>query len=279
LKKYISLILCISMICVLLSGCSIRKNADDSQAQQTGNFEPETTAVASGGMMQAIEEAENAAPQPTYKIIDEAFEMDVAEDAPIAEATETPAPTATPEPQNQSQDTQVYATASPQPNTAIASYSEISGTGLGVKFSYPSDWKNIPGRSTICYVQPMEEGTVYPARVAVSMKKVAHKVDAGDLQKEMVLLFNIIRSQYDASTFEVDTNVNTSARFMGNNAYSTTYLAYDGDQEIEGYVVMTAFEKYIFSFHFQCAYPDVAAFTPAMNLMRDSVKLVQSELE
>ena len=280
MKKYISLILCAALICILLSGCSIKKSTDDPAAQQAGNFEPETTAVASGGMMQAIEEAENAAaPQPTYKIIDEAYAVDVPEETPVVEVTSTPAPEATPEPQTQAPGDPVYTTPTPQPNASVSSYAEISGTGLGVKFSYPSDWNNIPGRSTICYVQPMEEGTVYPARVAVSMKQVAHKVDAADLQQEMVLLFSVISSQYDASTFEVDTNVNTSARFMGNNAYSTTYLAYDGDQEIQGYVVMTAFEKYIFSFHFQCAYVDVAALTPAMQMMRDSVKLVQSELE
>ena len=269
------------MICILFSGCSIKKDAEVSTDQQAGNFAPETTAVASGGMMQAIEEAEAVEPQATYKIIDEAFEMDVPVDAPAAEVTPEP----TPEPAPQVTDAPAsgeqvaYATATPQPNASIGSFAEIGGTGLGVKFSYPGNWKNIPGRSTICYVQPMEEGTVYPARVAVSMKKLAHKCDAEDLQQEMVLLFNVIGSQYDASTFEINTNVDMNTRFMGNAAYSTTYLAYDGDQEIKGYVIMTAFEKYVFSFHFQCAYTDFEAFGPSIKLMRDSVTLVQKELE
>ncbi len=279
MKKYLSLTLCFVLISALLSGCSLlNKNEEAPSVQQEANFAPETTAVASGGLMQAISEpAGTDVPQPTYMIVDEAFAMDVPEDSPV----ETAAPEATPEtaPAQENQGNTVYATPSPQPNTSVGSYAEISGTGLGFKFSYPANWNNIPGRSTVCYVQPMDEGTVYPGRVAVSMKKLAHKCDAEDLQNEMILFFETLSSQYDASTFEVDKNIDQTTRFMGNNAYSTTYLAYDGDQEIEGYVIMTAFEKYVFCFHFQCAYTDYAAFGPTMKLMRDSVKLIQDELK
>jgi len=273
--------LCFALVSITLSGCSILKKTEEEApvAQQAGNFSPETTAVASGGLMQVIDEQNAAAtPQPTYKIIDEAFAMDIPEDAPVDDAAVESTPEDAPAEQ-QSQGNQVYATPSPQPNASVGSYAEISGTGLGFKFSYPANWNNIPGRSTVCYVQPMEDGTVYPARVAVSMKKVAHKCDAEDLQEEMILFFETIQTQYDSSTFEVDKNIDDSTRFMGNNAYSTTYLAYDDDQEIEGYVIMTAFEKYVFCFHFQCAYTDYNAFAPTMKLMRDSVKLLQDELE
>lgn len=281
MKKYIGLILCLALICALLGGCGGTSNEPAPEAQQAGNFSPETTAVSSGGLMQAIDDQQSTpTPQPTYKIIDEAFDMDVPQDAPIDEATEPPAQDGAADSASDSaQGAQVFATASPQPNTAIGSYAEISGTGLGFKFSYPASWSNIPGRSTVCYVQPMEDGTVYPARVAVSMKKLAHKCDAKDLQDEVVLFFETLQSQYDSSTFKIDKNIDDSTRFMGNNAYSTTYLAYDGDQEIQGYVIMTAFEKYVYCFHFQCAYSDYAAFSSTMKLMRDSVTLMQDELK
>lgn len=273
MKKYISLALCAVLMCMLLGGCGRTSDTDATNTQQGVNFEPETTAVSSGGLMQAVDDQENA---PTYKIIDEAFEMDVPEDLPLEDDTAVPDATAEP---TDAQGDSLYATPSPQPNTAVGTFAEIGDVGLGFKFSYPVNWNNIPGRSTICYVQPMENGTVYPARVAVSVKKLAHKCDVEDLQDEMILFFNTLKSQYDATTFKINTDIDETTHFMGNNAYSTTYLAYDSDQEIEGYVIMTAFEKYVFCFHFQCAYTDYAAFGGTMKTMRDSVTLVQSELD
>ena len=82
----------------------------------------------------------------------------------------------------------------------------------------------------------------------------------------------ILMSQYDDKTFEVDEKLDTGTKFMGNSAMSTTYLAYDGKQEIKGYVIITSFEKYLFCYHFLCAYEDYAAFENAMNTMRDSVR-------
>lgn len=276
MKKYIALTLCIALIVMLLGGCG--STSDNDTTGQTGSFDPETTAVASGGLMQVIEEQESTpTPAPTYRIIDEAFDMEIPEDDPIEDegVTGETAPVET----AAAQSGQVYTTPTPQPNASVGTFAEISGMGLGFKFSYPGGWDNIPGRSTVCYVQPMGNGTTYPARVAVSMKKLAHKCDVEDLQDEMILFFNTLKSQYDATTFKINTDIDESTRFMGNNAYSTTYLAYDSNQEIEGYVIMTAFEKYVFCFHFQCAYTDYAAFAPAMKTMRDSVTLVQSELE
>lgn len=276
MKKILSLILCCALVCLLLTGCGNKETAEEAPvADQGGNFAPETTAVASGGLMQVIAEQEESEESlPGYTITEDDPAMTVPEDS-------TPEPTATPEPVAQPvvQEAQVYATASPQPNAYIGSYMEASGMGLGFRFSYPSNWTNIPGRSTVCFVQPMQEGTVYPARVAVSMKKVAHNVDEEELQKELVLFFKTIETQYDAATFEIDKKIDDSTRFISNDAYSTTYLAYDGDQEIQGYVIMTSFEKYIFCYHFQCAFSDYNAFVPAMNLMRDSVTLVQEELQ
>ncbi|MBP3652420.1 MAG: hypothetical protein J6J78_05040, partial [Clostridia bacterium] len=153
------------------------------------------------------------------------------------------------------------------------SYSQVSGTGLGFSFKYPSDWQNVPGRSTVCYIQPTGNGTQYPGRVSVSMKQLPHKCNDERLQEQMVEFMQTVMSQYDEETFEVDTKLDSETSFMGNRkSLSLSYLAYDGEQEIQGYYIMTYFERYVFCFHFVCAYEDYEAFQPAMVRMRDSVK-------
>lgn len=235
----------------------------DGYSTEAAVPEPEAMAVET----EVMPEVEDATSEPA-SVVELTAE-------PTAEPTEEPAATPTSEPVA----AQPFVTATPQPNTTISGYSEITGTGLGFKFSYPNGWQNIPGRSTICYVQPMENGTVYPARVAVTTKKLAHKCTEEKAQTELAEYIKLLMSQYDERTFEVAKDLDTDTRFMGSKAISTTYLAYDGDQEIQGYVILTWFEKYVFCYHFLCAYEDYAAFEPAIRHMRDSVQPVQSELE
>ena len=189
-------------------------------------------------------------------------------------------PAETPEPTAEPAGAQPFATATPQPNTAISGYAEVVGTGLGFRFSHPQGWQNIPGKSTVCFVQPMENGTLYPARVSVTMKKLSHAGNETRLQEQMVSFVETLQDQYDKKTFEVDTELDTGSGFMGGKrSYATTYLAYDGDQEIKGYIAMTYFDKYVFCFHFQCAYEDYTAFEPAIRHMRDSVKPDEDSLK
>ena len=287
LKRFLCLLLCAALIC-MLGGCGKSGN-EDAPAAQDGNFAPETTAVAGSGLAQAVASVgDSAEAQPTG--VDAQVEPDSASEEPLAQdvpidlpaadvptdevSTEDSAvqPSDTPEPTSESSAAQPFATATPQPNTAISGYDEVVGTGLGFRFSYPQGWQNIPGKSTVCFVQPMEDGTVYPARVTVSMKKLSHSGSETRLQEQMVSFVEILQDQYDAKTFEVDTDLDTTTGFMGGKrSYATTYLAYDGDQEIKGYIAMTYFDKYVFCFHFQCAYEDYVAFEPAIRHMRDSV--------
>ena len=279
LKRYLCLLLCALLICAL-SACGKSDNADVSATQDV-NFAPETTAVAGSGLAQAIASVgddgdKQAVPDKLQDAqsapADEPVAQDVAVDTPIG----TPEPTAEPV----QSDAQPFATATPQPNTAISGYAEVVGTGLGFRFSHPQGWQNIPGKSTVCFVQPMENGTVYPARVTVTMKKLSHSGSESRLQEQMVSFVEVLQEQYDKKTFEVDTNLDTESGFMGGKrSYATTYLAYDGDQEIKGYVAMTYFDKYVFCFHFQCAYEDYAAFEPAIRHMRDSVKPDEDSLK
>ena len=277
LKRYLCLLLCALLICAL-SACG-KSDSPDAATTQDANFAPETTAVAGSGLAQAVASvgdsgdaapASNEAQDAQSAIQDEPVAQDVAVDTPA----ETPEPTAEPA------GAQPFATATPQPNTAISGYAEVVGTGLGFRFSHPQGWQNIPGKSTVCFVQPMENGTLYPARVSVTMKKLSHAGNETRLQEQMVSFVETLQDQYDKKTFEVDTELDTGSGFMGGKrSYATTYLAYDGEQEIKGYIAMTYFDKYVFCFHFQCAYEDYAAFEPAIRHMRDSVKPDEDSLK
>lgn len=276
MKRFLSTALVLALLALCFSGCDRKTSTDDTAIDaQSGNFEPAATAITSQAEAVGDESlaAQTDAPS-TAEVASEPLETDpvavdtaVTEDAGDAPSTEAPAAE------------QPFATATPQPNTAISGYTEISGTGLGFKFSYPNGWNNIPARSTVCYVQPLENGTVYPARVAVTMKKLAHNCSAEKAQNELAEYIKLLMTQYDEKTFEVNKDLDTTTKFMGNQAISTTYLAYDGNQEIQGYVILTWFEKYVFCYHFLCAYEDYTAFDSAMRHMRDSVQAVQSDFE
>lgn len=170
-----------------------------------------------------------------------------------------------------------FASPTPQPNAKVNRFSQLTGTGLGFSFNYPTDWTNLPGRSTVCYIQPIDEGTIYPARVAIALKTLSHKCGPQTAQEELINFLKIIRTQYDNKTFSVETKLDLDTRFMGNKAFSTTYLAYDGKQEIKGYVILTYFDRYVYVYHFLCAYDDYPAFMPAMTYMRDSVTVIQEQ--
>lgn len=284
MKRFLCILLTCLVMLGMLSGCSKDSQTNDVQ-QKTGSFEPETTAVAGGGLTQAIEDIQDnqavpAAQEPVAAdavttpeaVVQQPVAVDaqpVAPDAQIAadDAQQSEAPTLepifTPEP-----------TAEPVSNShaSITGYSTIGDEGLKFAYSYPVNWNNLPGRSTICYVQPMGEGVKYPARVSVTMKKMPHRGTEAKVKEQFASFFKYISSQYDEETFEANMSLNTRTRFMGMPAMSTTYLAYDGEQEIKGYAICTYFERYMFVFHFLCAYEDYNDFQPAMAFMRDSVK-------
>lgn len=299
MKKTIALLLCCAMLACMLSGCSSSRTVPAPTTEpmnQTGVFVPETTAVATGGFAQALasvggDDAGGVDPDIIEQltiIAESADEQNAAEDVPAEDSSDAnapadeaaPQPTAAPEVSTTlSAPAKPLATATPQPNTAISSYTEIGGAGLGFRFSYPTGWQNVPGRSTVCYLQPVTDGTLYPARVSVSMKQLYHKCNMTLLEEQMVDFVKTIMSQYDESTFQVDDKLDIDTKFMGNTkTLATSYLAYDGEQEIEGYVIMTYFERYVFAFHFVCAYEDYETFGPAMRRMRDSVQADQNEM-
>ena len=284
MKRLLSLLLVLALACFALSGCDRRSPSTDNADDQQGSFSPDTTAV--GGLTQAVEEQSVSEPEtvsteePAYV---EPIQVEPEDEEP-ADPEATPDPDAPEQTGDGAQDDggagaeaiddndMPFATPTPQPNTYIAEYSEVSAPGLGFRFSYPSDWVNLPGRSTVCYVQPLENGTVYPARVAVTMKRLPHATDYDEAKSELADYIRTLMTQYNQSTFKVNTKLDYDTKFMGKSAIATTYLAYDGNQEIIGYTIITYFERYLYVFHFLCAYEDYNAFQEAMVYMRNSVQ-------
>lgn len=296
MKRLLCILLILALGSCFLSGCDRRSAEPEANETLEGSFEPETTVV--GGLTQAVEDQDGTAPAEPVSAEPAAVEpasdedttaeepadvepeatQEAVQDAAIDEPADEPAaakdddadekdtPATTPD------EEMPFVTPSPQPNASVTQYAEISAPGLGFRFSYPADWVNIPGRSTVCYVQPLENGTVYPARVAVTMKRMAHSTNYDGARTELISYFRNLMTQYDESTFQVDTEIDTETKFMGKRAISTTYLAYDGDQEIKGYAIITYFERYLFVFHFLCAYEDYESFEATLRYMRDSVQ-------
>lgn len=290
MKKHFALLLVFLLLACILTGCSgsnVIPSPTTEPMNQPGSFVPETTAVATGGLAQALasvsdgdedEDEESHIAEKTVETIVTAPPQQPVQDEDAEDVQ--PQPTSAPEVSTTLAAPAVpLATATPQPNTAISGYTEIGGAGLGFRFSHPNGWQNIPGRSTVCYLQPTTEGTLYPARVSVTMKQLPHKCNMTLLEEQMVDFVKTIMSQYDETTFQVDDKLDTETKFMGNTkTLATSYLAYDGEQEIEGYVIMTYFERYVFAYHFVCAYEDYETFGPAMRHMRDSVQADQNEM-
>ena len=284
MKRFICILLVLALAGFALSGCDRRTAAPEAAETEAaeGIFEPETTAV--GGLTQAVkeqgssdEEASEAAMEEQPEISEESVgeaepenifdgeEQEPVADQPIDEEGADAEPTTDP-------NEMPFATPSPQPNASVSQYTEVTGPGLGFRFSYPTGWVNIPGRSTVCYVQPLEGGTVYPARVAVTMKRMPHATGMTEAKTQLANYVRKLMTQYPTSTFKVNSKLDEETKFMGKKGLSTTYLAYDGDTEIKGYLIITYFERYIYVFHFLCAYNDYSSFEATLRYMRDSVQ-------
>ena len=168
-----------------------------------------------------------------------------------------------------------FAEPSPTPGIDVSSYrfQRLTDTSFGLTFEYPTHWINVPGKYTVCFREEVEDGD-YPARVAITRKTLAHSPSSERVLAQFQSFAQIIYGQYDPSTFELG-ELNASARFLGQNAYEITYLAYSGDVEVKGYMICTNVDKYVYVFHFCAPYDDYAAMEPMMRQLRDSVTLAQ----
>ncbi len=259
MKKIAALLIAGALLAATLSGCS---NGSDAAADQPPlNTVPEstvTTEFADAFMPDAMDVPVDATAEPTADVSAEPADTESpaapeSTDAPAAAATETPA----------------AQTAAPYAYTLTA----LTDSTFGFVCAYPSGWKNLPGKYTVCFREEVS-GDDFPARMAVTRKRLAHAPKFSKLLTQFQQYAETVRAQYDSKTFEYG-DLNSSAAFLGQPAYEITYLAYSGDVEVKGYMICTNVDKYVYVFHFCAPYDDYAAMEPMMRQLRDSVTLAQ----
>ena len=251
MKKIAALLIAGALIIAALSGCS--NNSDTATDQQPLNTVPEstvTTEFADAFMPDAMDVPVDATAEPAADVPVEPESTD----APAEAATEAPA---------------AQATAAPYAYTLTA----LTDSTFGFVCAYPSGWKNLPGKYTVCFREEVS-GDDFPARMAITRKRLAHAPKFSKLLTQFQEYAETVRAQYDSQTFEYG-DLNSSATFLGQPAYEITYLAYSGEVEVKGYMICTNADKYVYVFHFCAPYDDYAAMEPMMRQLRDSVTLAQ----
>ncbi|MBQ9952317.1 MAG: hypothetical protein IJO98_09290 [Clostridia bacterium] len=296
MKKIAALALACILLCMSLTGCSDGSSVSSAPTQQP-NFLPDATAlpVDSGSAAEVLQTQPTAEPifaipaeedteeEPLFGLDTETtteeplfgLDTETATEEPLfgldeetlpsvedatAEPTEepTPEPTMTPAPT-------VY---SPY---ASYTYASLMDTSFGFVLNYPSTWRNLPGKYTVCFEEITGEGD-FPARVAVTRKKLPHKPSSETLAKQFQAYVQQVCSQYDPKTFELS-DLNSNTTFMKRDGYSIGYLAYSGDTEVQGYMCCCAIDYTVYVFHFCSTYEDFEPMKPVLTRIRDSVSL------
>lgn len=290
MKKLLCALLIGALCACTLAACARRPAPDGSSAQANPAANPEVTPVPEEGghgeedQSQVLADMPTLAPaQPVEGAADNDYVDDDDEDDDVddddyysMEALMNPsdgaeAPDASGEPAPQS---------TPKPGGGVIdpnalSYTALSDPDLKLTFNYPSNWVNVPGVFTVCYREAAEPGE-FPARVAISAKRLVHSPEGTVVSDELTEFVRVIRKQYDANTFQLGTP-NSEDTFMGKQALSNTYLAYSGETEVKGFVIGQSIGRVLYVFHFSASYDDFAAMERVMRYMLNSVQIIQDE--
>ena len=281
-------LLCVFLICALfgcaLSGCGKKASPDDAEpaSQGAGNNVPEVTVVPETGGHGEEDQSQALADMPTLAPVQPAAEGDLPDDDDdddddaddyysIDALINGAAGEETPEPSQQPASKPAGNVL--DPNTL--SYTALNDPDMKLTFNYPSNWVNVPGVFTVCYREMTEPGE-FPARVAISAKRLVHSPEGTVLTDELTEFVRVIRKQYDANTFQLGT-LNSEDTFMDKQAYSNTYLAYSGETEVKGFIIGQAVGRVLYVFHFSASYDDYAALERVMRYMLNSVHIIQEE--
>ena len=112
--------------------------------------------------------------------------------SPTPEVTLAPAPTPSPTPEPTAEPTP-----EPVPTVAVADYTyeRITNGTLAVQFKYPSHWISNPGKTTICYTEPVNEGEV-GARVAATASKTSKTPTSKQMKNKMASFIENLGEEY-----------------------------------------------------------------------------------
>ena len=179
-------------------------------------------------------------------------------DTPAEEPTATP--TATPEP-------------TPVPVVAIENYQYyvVTNSTLAVSFKYPSHWINSPGKSTICYVEPVNAGDL-AARLAVTSKVMSKKPETKQIKAQLTDFLTLVSENcegYEAGELKEDVAI------MGVKGIRQKYTARDRatGKSYTGYVLICYVHsaRRIYLLHFTAPTEDYDSLSAVIDVIRDSM--------
>ena len=179
---------------------------------------------------------------------------------PTVEPTQTPEPT--PEP-------------TPVPVVAFDEYQYyiVNNSTLAVSFKHPSHWINEPGKSSIRYTEPVNEGET-PAQLTVTSKVVTKRPDDDDMEDQMESFLELVKQMVDE--FEAsDKNWKEGVEILGTEGVRQKYTARDPEtgEKITGYALMAYVKatKRIYLLHFTAPTTDYDELSGVIDVIRDSV--------
>ena len=284
MKRIFCLALVLALCAAMMAAC---KKAAPEPADAGGPMpaQPEVTAVPEEGDHGEEDQSAALADMPTLEPVvplgedaGEAVEGGGTDDyysidALLADVPdEAPAPQPEPVPEGEGEPTP---TPRPVVDTSTYQYSALTDTSLGFTFNYPSHWENVPGVYTVCFREKVEPGD-FPARVAITAKKLVHTPDEQVITEELTSYLRMVHKQYEAASFQAGTP-STEETFLGKPAMSNTYLAYSGENEVKGYIIGTAVGRTMYVLHFCATYDDYGAMESMMRYMVKSAELVDQE--
>lgn len=150
------------------------------------------------------------------------------------------------------------------------SYRYTNITEGNFTMEYPSHWERVPGRSTLCYVEPSTNDLI-PGRLTVVRKTVSKKPDKNAKTEQLNQYFQCILEGFN--TYDIG-KLDKKAEFLGDKeAFQVTYTATKGELLYKGYVIMAAKNKTLYIYHFRCAETAFGRMIPIMEHIRDSISI------
>ena len=191
MKKWVSLLLILALTVPALTSCRRGQKSDAPEATATpqpGGGGPGYTITDSDTVPSVPDPLSTLTPQERAAITVGANGGDVTEELlpPGGDQQPTADPNAyepPPMPVETDEELDTYDEAAeaarnvPAPiNSSAYQYASLADESVDFTFNYPSQWENVPGIYTVCFREKVEKGE-FPARVAISRKKLVHTPD------------------------------------------------------------------------------------------------------
>lgn len=195
---------------------------------------------------------------------------DETQDNPEVTASPTPTavPTQTPEP-----------TIAPTPVPVVPfdeyQYFILNNTALAVSFKYPSHWINEPGKASIRYTEPVNEGDT-PAQLTVTSKLMEDRPRNRDMETQMESFLALVEPMVDNYSAKEE-DFKDDVQILDTEGVRQKYTARDPEtgKKIVGYALMvySKASKRIYLLHFTAPEEDYDELSGVIDVIRDSIEI------